>query len=532
MESSLRTPGVALATKDIDEKVIEITIRPEQNNLSIIPICNLKYLSVFSEKEVENFNLNKSPHELDELIEQYYKSYLYYFAKTLIACGSNCLYVIFQINTSNSGVKTFAQLFRPDIIVPDSIAYGIGAPGAVLDGLKYFFAVEYKKEALTSTLKYIKRKANTTSTLTHIRNHPLDTLESCLHWSILFATNLTGATSLVIDISNKMMSLPLPVYIGLVCIILEASVYYYKKYLNPDYYAGYKFWGDKRHILELFKPYLKGNISTSTQIIIQGASAVGLMTFPTYWYYAVGAKETFGWWLPVEAVAALTTWRNICVLFPYTYHFYKDNEEENYSLLAQQNNDAEIQQKYIQLRSAQPYFYVFRKESINIFTVSYRTVCSGILGFQAVSNILSSNPWVKAVGTISCASLGGGLLYRAEKNRLDEKLMKEQLTKNAIPKKESWSTTWVLTYLLCTASEITTYMATMGAVRLLGLDTPTISSLTAIIAGERFLNNFRFNSGKVYKALTGLFGSSKKPIENNEENTSWCCWKRKLTTQN
>jgi len=518
----------------------------------------LYYLAQFTQEELESFtdndgksfinDLHKEVHELEETIALYWKTQWYYRIENWLANASNLLFVIFQINTSGEGVDSFVKAFAANVTVPASVSSGIGISTSLLSTGLYALAFSAYREAIISTLRYGYSKpirTQMTDAFLYAQASPMGalshTLGFLLNQTTLLSSNLTGTMSEIVDINTKINALPTPLNWIVIVTILFFGNKYYQKFMNADYHKGLQSWIDfmlnKDNHPSILTEIMHGNIATPVQILLQGVSAVGLRTFPLYYYLALASATALGGWIPAPLVAALVTWHSICALYPETYHLYMDDKilvsdlinEKIQPILATQRQ-ANPNMTVDELKSATQHefdkikkayeaeiisehgrAYVF-KEPLTAVSIACRTAIGGYLGWQSTTLIATSSIAAPIVGTAVGACIFGGLLYRAESSRIMYKLIGQRIKQEQNPAEtkeippttcESISDAFAKLLNISNGIVMTTSTIGVGA-RLLPANSPVLAALV-VISAEKGANYVQFTGKKVQQTTRDVF---------------------------
>ena len=540
----------------------------------------LKYLKVFDRNKIELLEkkFGKTAEELDNLIDTYHKSYWYYKSKNYASMLLNVFYLAFQIDASSEGVKSFIQVFDPEMNVPDSVAYGIGVPSSILDFLFYSLTFSPQQQAIKSTLEYSLQDPihlQIKKLVSSLREKPFSAISDLTKFmfneSILLVHNLTGAMTEVIDNMKTFNKLPLAARGFLISFLLYFGNYYYKKFMKEDYYEGLDFWFNNKNHRWLIKELWHGNIATPLQVFFQGIiSTVLLRSYPFYYYLGDASREALGFWVPPTLVAMMVAWQSLCVLYPATFNYYMSDQEKAEALLRQKIDwdlvnkvvkeqlakmnltninpedykkwENQVVGEYIKLQKSiiethilqtKGHAFLLKCEPHNIIQLLFRGIVGGYLSYQYLPLLFSA---LNAPTTISVLSglFGAGffmsLLYKAEQNRVMDKLVFEHIQENnkkentqndqdnhktesasvTDEKKTCYSTLVnISSYFFSIGNGVSSAMATIGTgVRTFGGNTPIVLGTVALVAVENMLNGIYYSTEKVSNALKSLFPSS------------------------
>ncbi len=431
----------------------------------------LYYFAKFSQKELEELcdkdgksfikDHHKTVEQLEKIIAEYWKTQWYFRVENWFANASNLLYVIFQINTAGEGVPSLVNAFIPNVTIDPSVSAGIGIPTALLSTSLYTLAFSAYRQAIIETLQYAhstpycERPANA---YLYAKASPMGALTKTLGYlfntTTLLVTNLTGTMSEIVDISDKINALPTPLNWLVILSVLYFGNKYYKNYMNQDYYNGLKNWIDflsnKDNQPWLLAEIAQGNIATPIQVFLQGISAIGLRTYPLFYYLSLASATALGGWIPAPLVAALVTWHSLCALYPETYKFYMHDKIKVRELIREKikpllellkQTNPNLTEKELEA-AAKKEFNKIRKEyeaeiirehgrayvlkqPFTVMSIACRTAIGGYLGWQSgvAATVGIGGIAIPIVGTIVSASVLGGLLYRAEAERIMDKFI-------------------------------------------------------------------------------------------------------------
>lgn len=527
-----------------EEKHHVIDVAPDPHELLYLRLFTLKELEQLTNVNGQSFilDLKKTPQELDETIQTYWKTFQYYRIENWIANATNILYIIFAVNTANDGITSFVHTFQPDTTIPDFLNRDINIPTAILSTLIYPLAFSAAKEAIKSTLKYaydkpIKDKITDShvALLTSPCSAIFEAFRYMTHKTVLYTANLTATMTEIIEIADPIKSLPAPWNWLSIIGILYFGNKYCEKYMNANYYEGLTFWRSK--MPSLANEIREGYFAEVFQILFQTSGSIALKT-SIFYYLAEASKNALGFWFPAPMVAALIVWHSLFVLYPETYRFYMNDKikitdlihEKIKPFIAQyqqenphhtKNQLAEATQKeFTKLKNhyekivlqERGKLFLFKTKPHMIFPLLFRSGAGGWLGWRIGALISTELLAAPVTGSLLIAALLGGLLYRSEANRVLNQLIFEKIKleladagrENTVCEtaSEKFAT------LLNVANGLSNATSTIGTnARLFGANS-TLTPIGIILAIEQSLNYMQLNGGKVKQTVKSLLPPS------------------------
>ncbi len=431
------------------------------------------------------------------------------------------------------------------------------------------------------------------------------------------------------EIPALMPMAPLWAQIPLDLLVLGLTNKYYNIYKTPSYHQNLKFW----HDFEGFKfwqsknPWLlgevaRGNIAVPFQVFLQGTvSAVGTRSFPNFYYGAQAAGEIaesmLGMpWVPPWLVAAGVVIHSERTLYPATYNKYYENKtklkdlfqkfqalwDEKYAALHSQaeNENLDPAALYALVREFDQLAHklkliteeknnvaaltrteIFKNEKPAVAQIAIRTGIGGAFGYFGLSQLAIQYTFNTAIsismsigGAVFSSILFGGMLYRAEKDRIQDQVLVSRVTdvvkgmepteeKSEIEIEEELLSNWkadLLADAINSTAQTLRAITTMGSLQRIIPDNYTLLVIIGLICLEQALNGTIFNA-KNMREMVGNFRcfrpkpaieddsniqellseatdlSESKSAENNSKSSSssmlsrlWCCGNRKKST--
>ncbi len=559
-------PSAATANTDAKDSKVD-----EKKQDAIDP-KKFAYLSDFSPAELAALK-KKYPkqtlEQLDDQINDHWKSYWAERLKKYGAISTNFLYMFFRAMTSNKGINNVANLISPGTTVPSAVGYGLGVSFAVPGTLIYVFTASAKKDAILSILDYVNRDpfnqrvAQTLAKACEDKTQALlDSVEFIIKNSVTAAVNATAAASCVIPILDQLNTLSPVLKWSIIAGIGYLGFHYNGMCYNEAVEQGVAFYKNATGRTSLRAEIAKGNIAIPVEILLQGViSAAGLRAFPSYFFAAAKAGAGLGFFLPATLVAILTALHGLGALYPVTFNHYLGNLEKLREHIAK-NIDAkqidgllEEQLKHLNLgvltaetkekhrkqiiaaiveetinimfsehNKDKGYFSLFKAEPSTIIPTVITAGIGGYFGSQVLAPALASiTCGPAAVTTALCAAAGaalfGGLFYRAEDNRVTYKLLAEKTlgddkkTVNA-PATRGDKVAEILATIFAVSNSISSATSAIGSLDgLPGGDTPLVKTGVTTAATKSGLNSIGFFQPKVEATLKSLFQCSETEDE-------------------
>lgn len=501
---------------------------------STAPAAQLRYLKSFTQKDLEELcdengmsfikDLNKTPEQLEETLKKYRIRYYLYTIENYLANSTNLLLALFLIATSNEGIKNAANAFAPGVVVPDAIKDSIGTASAVLCTLLFILSFPVN-EALKSTLKdaYGKSKIEKVRDIYHevlmYDDTMLTLLKKSIHHTILLTSHLTIGVSRMTEIINYINELPIPANIFVILSIFYFSTKFSEKFSEKNYYQGVQFWQNKS-LPSLYQKMKEGNFAVPLQILLQGASSVGMRVFLLS-YLAEAAKDAFGFWLPTPMVIACEFIHSSCLFYPESYNFFLAQEEKTLQHIREKvlplNLNLTLQKEkekyYAEVIREYGRFYLFHNDPKMILRSVIGGGLGGWLGLQT-SKLIHDNLMLNIFFTTFMALVFGIIFYRAAAQRTAFKLINEKLfAGERIEEEKSRCCEKVVegsAYVINGANSIATAASNIGSVTRLtnkenSILTPQLKAflqiLSIIFSCERAFNTFLFTMPKVLDTL-------------------------------
>lgn len=552
--------------------------------------AKLRYLDSITREKLSELEkkYGRSAQELEAIIDDYWKSYWFELTANYVGISTNLLYIVFQATANKAGIDGTVALFNPDAVVPDAVSTGLGGFLAA-GGLTFVFAISAKNEAAEAILAYALRdpiKERVSDALKFAANNKarafIDSFKAVAHQSVLLGTYMTGALSEIIpiiDYLNNRTSFEKWLAI--------ASIQYFccrfsSAYATPSYYEGVKFWENEKGQPYLISELMKGNIATPLQVFFQGIISSSLIrAYPNYnWIAAAGAKAIGAW--PHPAFISFLVFANsLCTLYPATYNHYMSDGQKIDELLrrnidwnavkqlAQQQfsqlnitelsaddlrthldriaNDliqSEKQTLRTHIENKKGTGYVFKEEPSTAVTTTWQSLIGAYFGSQVLAPALaplSAAP--PALVAVSCglfaAVVLGGLFYRAESNRVSDKMVlellqakekekaeksegKEKTDKPLEDMKQPTNSRFIKAASMAIPginilASITGTIAASTKIQ----STPSETTFFATTATQAGLNALAYNQPKVENILTSLFATKPKYEFADEDIDEW-----------
>jgi hypothetical protein len=237
-----------------EDEVEECIIQVAAPLPTVVELPPLHYLHILEDDELVALEkqYGKTRYEFDELVVKNPRLFWWYRIDFCLANSSNLLYILFQINTSNEGIIQFANTIRSGTNLSNDVAYGIGIPTSVLDTGLYTVIFSAYKEAVKATLEYLFSKSlreQVEEEIAFVKRAPQAALRGIANYlfnqAILYTSDLTGVMTEIIDLVDKIFSLPTPLNWMVIAGILRYGKRYYTKYMDDNYLEGRDFWHNK-----------------------------------------------------------------------------------------------------------------------------------------------------------------------------------------------------------------------------------------------------------------------------------------------
>lgn len=536
---------------------------------------HIDWLQGFTQEEAvqlrEKYVINEQT--LNASLSRHINYYRFLLIHNYISLSSNALYFIFQANTSNEGVKNLFDSLFQGMHTSDAIGYGIGIPTAAANASLYSLMFSSHKKAVEGTLRFIHDPSYESRMATFINTAKDDPMHASklackkiFDECVLTISYYTSAVTEIIEIHHL---IPVNLQLTATLLVLHFCRSYLEQFMTKDFHAGEAFWTNKPNYPWLLGEIKRGNIATPLQIFLQGIISTTLIrTHPYHWNVAAKAEKTLGWWFPKPLVATAITIQSLCVFYPATYLRYLGDSIKINDLLRQKLNTNESMQRLlrayatelqINLTDATPQQHeelaiavisleknlikdkiqldfqrFIREEPYLAIPLLFRTAIGGYFGAHIIAPLLEyaieQTILTTTIGTILGAGLFGGLLYKAEYNRVLDKLilneLEAELTIDA-KKVINYENTWRTTLLKFAATTLNVGNAISQAISVMGLESRELSRThmtgnsaaivtvtSATVATESAINRMIFNAPKATDTILSLFARPVKSVTN------------------
>ena len=300
----------------------------------------------------------------------------------------------------------------------------------------------------------------------------------------------------------------------------------------------------------------RGEIAIPLQIALQGlVSTVAMRAYPNFYYIAVSTFEKLFELGPdaasglAAAISALVAWHTLCARYPRTYNRYMADHIKIETLLLKKFEDTvgivmeqavekqmnslgaavdprtldqrkqelnqAVQHEFMtanrklledQIIEANGRFYPFKKDKSIAPQMAYRAAVGAYLGYHSVTPLLlqkvANEPYsMTTLSLLTSASALAGALWFAEKNRVRNHLILEQLEPTLVQEKEEPSRASKLSNAVAdsitVSSNASRALSTLGsAKRMVGGNAALMGGI-AIFAFEQMINTILFTAGKI-----------------------------------
>lgn len=539
----------------------------------------------------------KTLKELDEEIDQHKILYYLKRGRYELARWSNFLYVIFQADTAQEGVPTFVHVFFPNLNVPPIVGKIIGYPSAVLDCLTYYWIFSSQKIATIATIDELHQPALRQRTATFFKNlceQPKQTMSESLQFSfhegLLLTCNISAIMTEIIDITDKLDSLPTPLKWLSIITILRYGVDYMSVYLNESYYKELKeYWLSDEFTWVIFDLLKRGKLATTLQIFIEAVlSTAAIRAFPFYYYVGLASYQSLGWFPPAPMISAFYGFQNLVYLYPkkvrkYVGDMYAvekmlkqkiepwveqtlsrfNSEEIEASALASIKQtlftskfNAEMKRLNDIVAQQKGRFYL-KNEKGPMAHIASRGFIGGFFGYTCLAPLVSmiiDSPIAVQTTCIMVSTLAFmEMLRRVDQETLDYreiKIILESELKLQAPAQQEETTSLPIkaaSSVLIAGNGISTAMSTMGTLkRIPGNQSPWLHALVGMVCIDNMIVIMEYNASDMFSTVNSMAKSiletarsawgtasnffKSKPKANqadDEKKTSWLCFGRR-----
>ncbi|GEM_PF-6727799 len=455
----------------------------------------LHYLADYSETEICAFEekYQATRISLDEILSANRKLYYWNLINQIIAnYGSNALYLVFPIITSDQGLNTTVNVFFPHVTIPSTIGYGIGIPMAATDVAAYTLFYSVKKAAIKNTLDHVMNLSYRDQLLHWLRTVPefpkqsaLNLLISVCNNTVLIVTNTTGVmTELIYYLPYIPSSLRWP----LTLITLYYGNKYYAEYTNEDYLRAIEDYCQRNRVAIFSTEYP----ASSFEILLQYASAVGLRAYPYFLYLAYESAEVLGFWFNPYFVTACALLHSSRIYLNVTVDFH----------LAARNKIVEY---YGSGEVAIKELRIYRKEFIK--TKGYREILKnpGNLAYLTIRALLGAYaaygiyPYLSPIGGMIAAS---PLYFSMLQKRISEDYLQQKIGQSLQQETDLSRPYLIFALILTYSAALVTAMSTIGT-----LSSDTVDILKAAVVlfcVERMVNTIQYTFPKTKKTVEDI----------------------------
>jgi hypothetical protein len=436
----------------VQPKVADLEAQGEE------PYFTLRQLNEFDIEELVTFPelYGKTFPEMEEAIDEYSGSHLYFKAAYRGGGLINLMYLPFSLKKSNVSIQSVADFAKKGSTVSDEVAYGVGGIISAASTAYWAFSFPWRRKALKATLDYIHRKP-IQERLKIAAKTPGKSFLYVLDEAILQGVNTTMMSTLFIGLPGfaefhwlAKLAIVLPVQFF--------GYYFYDAYSNEPYRRNIHFLL-ARNRSSLIQEVLKGNLTVPLQVLIQGLmSTVALKSFPLAPQIAIEIAAVLGAWIPPWLMIPMALMYYSRISYPVTYERYmgptlemrqmlKENLDQNLvnsivthrirslnlALITAEKTQKmreEAEQDLLKrdeqtlktevLKEA-GWGFVFKEKPVLIAPIMWRALAGGVFGFMTL-------PMLTLVGgTMLGASLLAGSYFLAERNVVIDELCVRRL---------------------------------------------------------------------------------------------------------
>lgn len=529
----------------------------------VIPLFKPKYLDELDENEIKAIEKKypkspsnpyefKSLQELDEDIGRHLKRYYLKRGRYELARCSNFLYVIFQADTAQEGVPTFVHVFVPNAEIPLFISIAIGYPCAILDCLTYYWNFSARKVAAEKLLDELHQpplKNRMHNAYRYFCSEPKQASQNLLttlfHEGILFVCNISAIMTEIIDISDKLDTLPLPLKWISIAGILSYGKDFMEIYLKTEYYKELKNYWYNDKIPWVVRDLIKRKkFAILLQILIESIiSTAAFRAFPYYYSVALNSYTALGWYPPAAFVSALIAYENIVYIYPKTVKKYVGDMYAVENLLQEkiqrislseimaissENMDA----KTFELKSQEILLRNMDNEKKKIFDeihkqkgcikltskasnlhITSRSFIGGFFGYSCLASLLllaiDAPIAIPVVSVIAGSALFMEVLRRTMQEKLDYEEARRYLESPEVSSDKQPVLVKAGGALLIAGNGASTAMSNMGLLaRIPGSDSPWLRALCAMIAIDNMIVTMEYNAKSTLSTVSSMAKSS------------------------
>lgn len=481
------------------------------------------YFASFSNKEVQeqidqhpSLNL-RSRAQLETTVTTHapwFNRFKYAFR---ISIGLNLGFIAFIATTGVNGINNILRVFNSSASAPDDVGKGIGIPLGVIDILFYMLVFSAAKQATIATLDFLVWRQKSLAQhfcewLHFAYRMPKKAFGSLLFFSLLFFFNSACMSTVLLGFVSYLS----PLSYGLLSIfVLSFGWLYMSQYSNAEAREGLLFWQNKQLPWVIAEVLCHGKIAMGLQMLLE-STASPLSAYPTFYYIGYQMAKAYG--LSNETAQVIggitcgfTFIRGALVLYPMTYHYYLQPEQELKKLQAESKPPDVIPPE-----PAKTTWQLLRDEPIGIIKFLFRATVSIVLTLLTLTHptpthsIVLSLCWLFSFAGLKAHINHSKTIHtcnhlKATQQPPEEK--KNDLVAVNPPSGRMKKLLQGLAFLFAVDSAASDLMILMGA---LLIDDSALKLFLLILAFDRLIVIVNFNLKKVTETLTSFFQPKKE----------------------